>query len=90
MDNFDTNMEESSLEWLEFITKLNYCYKNKLPKADSNVIKCVDYWKDLNSKLIGKDYQLKNSISSFHASESSNFRYGLTDELYKYLIDAMH
>lgn len=76
-----------ALEWLVFIRKLEYCYENKLPITDSNAIECVDYWNNLTDKLIGEDEQLRDSISSFHASlEDSHLRYGLTDELYKYLM----
>lgn len=81
---------DGAAEWLSFISKLNQCYKGKLPKTDLTAIECVEYWKDITSKLIGKDEQMKDSIYAFHASQkSTQLRYGLTDELYKYLMDLM-
>lgn len=91
-NNFERYYAESdmALEWSEFIDKLKYCYKNKLLNTDLNAIKCVDYWRKLINQSVGEDEDLKNSIFSFHASsENSKFRYGLTDDLYKYLIELM-
>lgn len=87
----DFNLEsEASAEWLSFIAKLNYCYKNKIPKTDLNAVECVDYWNDILNKLIGNDDILKNSVLSFHASQANTqMRYGLSDELYRYLLGLM-
>ncbi len=42
------------------------------------------------NRLIGKDDKLKNSIFSFHASlDNPQLRYGLSDDLYKYLMELM-
>src|SRR5690625_436635 len=85
-NNIESYKAESEIEteWIEFISKLNYCYENKLPNTDLNAIECINYWRKLMNKSIGEDENLKNSIFSFHASlENSQFRYGLTDELYK-------
>lgn len=96
LDKIKNNLErdkaesEGATEWLEFISKLNYCYKNKLPNTDLNAIECINYWKDFMNKSIGEDEKLKNSIFSFHASlDNSQLRYGLTDDLYKYLMELM-
>lgn len=90
MEGFSPELEKTSAEWLSFIAKLNYCYKNKLPNTDLTAIECIDYWKDLMNKLIGKDEKLKDSVLLFHGSiENSQLRYGLTDELYKYLMELM-
>ncbi|MDF2906741.1 MAG: transcriptional regulator, MerR family [Herbinix sp.] len=81
---------EANVEWISFIAKLNHCYKNNLAYTDLNAVECVDYWKNLMSKFVGEDEHLKNSVLSFHASiENSQLRYGLTDELYKYLMGLM-
>lgn len=91
-NNLESYIEESEgvTEWIEFISKLNYCYINKLPNTALNAIECVNYWRKLMNKTIGGDEKLKNSIFSFHASlENSQLRYGLTDELYKYLMELM-
>lgn len=92
LDKIKNNLEsykvdsEGATEWIEFISKLTYCYKNNLPNTDSNAIKCMNYWRKLMNKSIGRDEKLKDSIFTFHASlENSQLRYGLTDELYEYL-----
>lgn len=96
LDKIKNNLErykvesEGATEWIEFIGKLNYCYKNKLHNTDSNAIECINYWSKLLNKSIGEDEKLKNSIFSFHTSlENSQLRYGLTDDLYKYLMELM-
>lgn len=96
LDKIKNNLEgyrvesEEATEWLKFISKLNYCYKNKLSNLDKNAIECINYWRKLMDSLIGEDENLKNSIFSFHASlENSQLRYGLTDDLYKYLMELM-
>lgn len=87
----DYNSEvDAAEEWVNFISKLKYCYKKKLPKTDITAIECVDYWRSLTDRLIGNDEKIKESISAFHASQDNNqLRYGLTDELYKYLMSLM-
>jgi DNA-binding transcriptional MerR regulator len=34
---------DGTSEWLTFITKLNYCCKNKLPYTDINAIECIEF-----------------------------------------------
>ncbi|SEN51956.1 DNA-binding transcriptional regulator, MerR family [Amphibacillus marinus] len=79
-------LEKVLANWLFFITKLNYCYNNKLPNTDSIALECIDYWRNIENEIIGQDENLKESILLFH-NDIDNFhlRYGLTDELYKYL-----
>jgi hypothetical protein len=62
-----------------------------LPYTDINAIECIEFWRNLINKSVGEDEKLKNSILSFHASvENSQLRYGLTDDLYKYLMELMN
>ncbi|MEN0658489.1 MerR family transcriptional regulator [Caldifermentibacillus hisashii] len=96
LDKIKNNLEgykaesEIATEWIEFISKLKYCYKNKLPNTDLHAIECINYWKKLMNRSIVEDEKLKKSIFSFHASlENSQLRYGLTDDLYKYLMKLM-
>lgn len=77
-------------EWMTFILKLETCYKNKLPKTDSNAIDCIAYWRNMTTHVIGEDQQMEHSILSFHSTQESNqLKYGLTDELYQYLMSLM-
>lgn len=90
--NLERNQAESNraTKWIEFITKLHYCYQHRLPKTDKKAIECINYWNELVSQTIGKDQELKNSIFSFHASQTGSLlRYGLSDELYSYLMKLM-
>ncbi|SHF00976.1 DNA-binding transcriptional regulator, MerR family [Seinonella peptonophila] len=96
LDKIKNNLEgykvesEEATEWIEFIAKLNYCYDNKLHNTDLIAIECINYWRKLMNKSIGEDEKLKDSIFSFHASlDNSQLRYGLTDDLYKYLMELM-
>ncbi|MBU5330871.1 MerR family transcriptional regulator [Anaerocolumna aminovalerica] len=90
LSSFNSEKEAGS-EWFEFISKLKYCYKNKLSKTDITAIECIEYWKSITSQLIGEDEQMKNSIFEFHASQNNmQMRYGLTDELFKYLMSFMN
>lgn len=74
-------------EWLNFISKLKICYKNQTLKTDTAARECVEYWNKITSNLIGNDEPMKASITAFHASqENTQLRYGLTDELYEYLM----
>ncbi|MCR1899809.1 MerR family transcriptional regulator [Irregularibacter muris] len=89
LEDYNSGKDTSS-EWFNFISKLTYCYKNKLSKSDKRTKECVDYWNDFTNNLIGKDEQIKNSVFAFHASQSNRqLRYGLTDELYMYLMGLM-
>lgn len=87
----DFNSEtDATEEWVNFISRLRYCYNKKLPKTDIKAIECIEYWTNLTNRLIGEDTEMKDSISTFHASQDNNqLRYGLTDELYKYLMSLM-
>lgn len=79
---------DAALEWVDFISKLTYCYKNKFTRTHLIARECVEYWNNLTNKLIGKDKHMKDSIFEFHASQkNTQLRYGLTNELYKYLMD---
>jgi len=81
---------EITAEWMKFILKLENCYKNKLPKTDSDAIDCIEYWNKMTTCLIGDDQQMENSILSFHSSQGSDqLKYGLTEELYQYLMNLM-
>ena len=76
--------------WMTFISKLETCYKNKLPKTDPYAIDCIAYWRKVTTHFIGEDQQMENSILSFHATQENNqLKYGLTDELYQYLMGLM-
>lgn len=89
LEDYDS-VKDTSSEWLDFITKLTYCYKNKLSSSDKMAKECINYWSHLTSNIIGKDEQMKDSVFSFHASQTNTqLRYGLTDVLYKYLMDLM-
>lgn len=84
------NESEIVSEWMAFILKLETCYKNKLPKTDPYAIECIEYWRKITTQFIGDDKQMEKSILSFHSTqESSQLKYGLTDELYQYLMSLM-
>lgn len=89
LEDFNS-LKDTSSEWFDFIAKLTYCYKNKLSKSDKMANECVNYWNNLTSNLIGKDEQTKDSVFAFHASKTNTqLRYGLTDELFIYLMDLL-
>lgn len=75
-------------EWMNFISDLRECYKKNLPQTHPLTMKCVSYWNKITSQFIGNDEQMGKAITSFHSSqESKQLKYGLTDELYRYLMD---
>ena len=81
---------EITSEWMKFILKLETCCKNKLPKTDPDAIECISYWEKMTTHFIGDDRQMENAIQSFHSTQESNqLKYGLTDELYQYLMSLM-
>ena len=89
LETFDAK-EEPAEEWLVFITKLKHCYENELPKTNKMARECVEYWQQITNELIGDDEQIEKSILSFYASQSgTQLNYGLTDELYQYLMTLM-
>lgn len=82
--------KDISSEWFNFIFKLTCCYKNKLSKSDKMAKECIEYWDDLTSNIIGKDKQIEDSVFAFDASQTSaQLRYGLTDELFIYLMELL-
>ena len=84
------NESEIASDWMAFILKLENCYKNKLPKTDTDAIDCISYWREITTHFIGDDKQMEKSILSFHSTQESNqLKYGLTDELYQYLMSLM-
>lgn len=86
----DHSAKDTSLKWFDFIAKLTYCHKNDFSKSDKLAKDCVDYWSQLTSDLIEKDEQIKESVFAFHASETNTqLRFGLTDELFSYLMNLM-
>ncbi|WP_026478695.1 MerR family transcriptional regulator [Alkaliphilus transvaalensis] len=89
LDSFNPETDLAN-EWIKFISKLKACYKNQALKTDTAARECVEYWSKITRKLIGNDEQMKDSITAFHASqENTQLRYGLTDELYEYLMTLM-
>ena len=51
---------------------------------------CIEYWKDLTSNIIAKDEEIEDSVFSFHASQNNTqLRYGLTNELFIYLMELL-
>lgn len=90
LDSFNPETDLAN-EWLNFISKLKDCYKNKNLKTDAAARECVEYWNKITRKLIGNDEQMKDSITAFHSSQenTTQLRYGLTDELYEYLMTLM-
>ncbi|WP_084820722.1 MerR family transcriptional regulator [Clostridium sp. C8] len=87
--NFNSEADGAE-EWVAFISKLKHCYRKGLSKIDIKAIECIRYWRNITNRIVGEDEQMKDSISSFHASQNSTqLRYGLTDELYKYLMSLM-
>jgi len=87
----DQAKSKREANWFRFIAKLEYCYKNNLPKTDVNARECINFWQEFMNKTIGNDEKLKDSIFSFHASlGNTQFRYGLRNELYQYLMELMN
>jgi len=88
-ENKQVLSEESEIgsEWIAFISKLQNCYNKNLPKTDSSVQECIEFWKRITIKLIGNDKQMENSVLAFHSSpESNQMKYGLNDDIYQYLM----
>ena len=91
-NHYENYSQESEVvsEWITFIAKLETCCKNKLPKTDSNAKDCIAYWRKMTAHVIGDDPQMEHAILSFHSAQESNqLKYGLTDELYQYLMSLM-
>jgi|LSQX01.2.fsa_nt_gb DNA-binding transcriptional MerR regulator len=85
-----SSAKDTSSEWFDFISKLTYCYKNNLSKSDKMAKECIEYWKDLTSNIIAKDEEIEDSVFSFHASQNNTqLRYGLTNELFIYLMELL-
>lgn len=81
------NDSDPGLEWFDFISKLENCYNRKSPKSDPVAQECSQFWNQMTHRLVGADELMQKSIQSFHASpESNSIKYGLTDELYQYLL----
>lgn len=82
--------EGSDKAWVVFITKLRHCQENSLPGTHPMAKECAQYWQQLTSSLFKEDKQMQESVSQFHTEQRDvQLRYGLTDELYKYLLKLM-
>lgn len=79
---------ELSDEWVRFIHNLTDCYKRNAPASDTIAQKCLTYWTKWNHDVVGSDLSLGESIYEFHENNTSDaLRYGLTNELFRYLQD---
>lgn len=83
--------KEHYSEWSKFITTLEEAYKEKFPSTHPKVIYCKTYWKKLISMTDKELPNVYEKTGYFHAEESSkDLSFGLTTELYVYLLRQMN
>lgn len=82
--------ENNYSEWSKFINTLKEAYQEQLPSTHSKVIYCKKYWENI-IKMTNKTLpHIYEKASYFHAEESSKeLSFGLTTELYEYLMRQM-
>lgn len=87
--------EERDLKegWRSFISRLEKCRSNKLPVEDPEVKALTDYWQRFVKTVTGNDPDIIDAAYTFHAdhagSKQNVLQYGLTPELFQYLLRAM-
>lgn len=85
------NWKDYYSEWAKFITTLEEAYQEQFPSTHPKVIYCKTYWKKLISMTDKELPSVYEKTGYFHAEESSkDLSFGLTKELYVYLIKQMN